>query len=203
MSMVVGGVAGVVGWLAAMPVASRFVVRRRRDVVIWATLSSVSSALACHSRGINWIGAASIVLVVGFMVLAEIDVKCRRLPREISYPIAAIVLLLVAVSALSRGDAHLLVEALIGVAVATSSMFVLYVLSRGGLGDGDVRLAPALGTTAAFGGVSTLWVTMIVSFVSAGIFVAMGLALGRMSRSSAIPFGPFLIGGSIVAILVS
>lgn len=203
MSMVVGGVAGVVGWLAAMPLASRFVVRRRRDVAIWATLSSVSSALACRSWGVSWLGAVSIVLVVGFMVLAEIDVKCRKLPREVSYPLAAIALLLVAVSALSRGDAHLLVEALIGVVVATSSMSVLYVLSRGGLGDGDVRLAPAIGTTAAFGGVSTLWVTMFVAFVAAGVFVLMGLALGRMNRSSAIPFGPFLIGGSIVAILVS
>jgi leader peptidase (prepilin peptidase)/N-methyltransferase len=203
MSMVVGGLLGAGLWFASAPWASRFVVRSRRSVVVWSTIGSVLSAAVCRTWGLSWIGAAAVVLVVGFVILAEIDLACRRLPREISYPLAAIVLVLVAISALGEGEAQPLVDALIGVVVTTSSMFVLYVMSRGGLGDGDVRLAPALGTAAAFGGIGALSVTMLVSFVSAGLFVVMGLVLGRMTRSSAIPFGPFLIGGSIVAMLVS
>jgi leader peptidase (prepilin peptidase)/N-methyltransferase len=203
MSMVVGGLLGAGLWFASAPWASRFVARSRRSVVVWSTIVSVLSAVVCRTWGLSWIGAAAVVLVVGFVILAEIDLACRRLPREISYPLATIVLVLVAFSALSEGEARPLVDALIGVVVTTSSMFVLYVMSRGGLGDGDVRLAPALGTAAAFGGIGVLSVTMLVSFVSAGLFVVMGLVLGRMTRSSAIPFGPFLIVGSIVAMLVS
>ena len=203
MSIVLGGFVGVALWFATAPIASRFVVRSRRDIVIWTTISSVLSAIVTAKWGISSISAAAVILVVGFMVLAEIDIACRRLPREISYPLATFVLVLVGVQALGEGDAQRLVDALFGTLLATTSMFVLYVLSRGGLGDGDVRMAPALGTAAAFGGISTLWATMLVSFVSAGLFVATCLVLGRMTRSSVIPFGPFLIGGAIVAILVT
>lgn len=203
MSMLVGGVAGAILWLASAPLMSRFVARRRRSVAVWSTIVTVLSALACRTWGLSWIGAAAVVLVVGFVVLAEIDIGCRRLPREISYPLAVVALVLVALSAVSEGETQPLLDALAGVLVATSSMFVLYAMSRGGLGDGDVRLAPALGTAAAFGGIGTLWVTMLVAFVAAGVFVVTGLALGRMNRSSAIPFGPFLIGGSLVAMLIS
>ena len=203
MSIVVGAAAGIVVWLVSTPLASKFIVRRRRDVAIGVTLSAVLAAIIVEKWAVTWIGVAAVVLVVGYVVLAEIDIACRRLPREISYPLAGVVVLLVTVSAASAGDTQRLVDASLGVLVATSSMLVLYVSSRGGLGDGDVRLAPALGSAAAFGGIGTLWVTMLVSFVSAGVFVVAGLALGRMTRSSAIPFGPFLIGGSIMAILVS
>ena len=203
MSTVVGGVVGVVMWIAASPLVSKFAVRRRGHVAIGAVMSFVLVAIAFDKWGVTWIGATAAILVVGFVVLAEIDIACRRLPREISFPLASVALLFVAGAAVSDGNSQRIVAALLGMVTATVVMVVLYVVSRGGLGDGDVRLAPALGVTAAFGGVSTLWTGALFAFLAAGATVLALVLVGRMGRGSTLPFGPFLVAGAIVSILGS
>lgn len=203
MSTVAGGVIGAVTCVAASPLVSKFVPRRRAHVVIGTAVSSLLVSIAFDKWGITWIGVAAAVLVVGFVVLAEIDIVCRRLPREISLPLASVAFLLVAGAAVSDGSSRMIVDALLGMTTATVVMMVLYVVSRGGLGDGDVRLAPALGVTAAFGGVSTLWTGAMFAFLAAGATVLALVVVGRMGRGSTLPFGPFLVAGAIVSMLGS
>lgn len=78
-------------------------------------------------------------------------------------------------------------------------MLVIYFVSRGGMGEGDVKLAPALG----------LWLSLeqgvlclLLAFVS-GAVVGGGLLLGGKSRRCALPFGPFLCLGAIAAYFLS
>ena len=42
----------------------------------------------------------------------------------------------------------------------------------------------------------------IVTALSGGVVVAVGLAVGRLDRSDHVPYGPFMVFGSMVAVLI-
>lgn len=79
--------------------------------------------------------------------------------------------------------------------VLLAIMLLIYFVSRGGMGEGDVKLAPALG----------LWLTLeegllglLLAFVG-GSLVGGVLLLAGKSRRSLLPFGPFLCAGALAA----
>ena len=201
MDVVVAATIGTLGWFALRRVTSTFVRPTHRDLV-WGTAVVGCLSGAFGGRfGIGPVGVTALIFVVGSIVLAEIDLRTRRLPREISYPLFGSMLLGIGISSWHEGTSRRLVDALVGAAIVTVVLLVLHVVSRGELGDGDVRLAPALGTLACFGGIETVWTGLFVAFVSAGGYVAVLMTLGRASRSTTVPFGPFLIGGALSAVL--
>lgn len=86
-------------------------------------------------------------------------------------------------------------ESLKTMGVLLAIMLVIYFVSRGGMGEGDAKLAPALG----------LWLTpeegllcLLLAFVS-GSLVGGVLLLSGKSRHSLLPFGPFLCAGALAA----
>ncbi len=67
-----------------------------------------------------------------------------------------------------------------------------------GMGGGDVKLAGLIGLMVGLPGVIVaLWVAV----VSGGVVAAALLLSGKKGRKDAIPFGPFLSMGAIVALL--
>lgn len=77
-------------------------------------------------------------------------------------------------------------------------MLLLYYLSRGGMGEGDVKLAPALGLWL---GLEQGLLCLLLAFVSGALAGGVLLLQGK-SRCFALPFGPFLCGGALVSFLV-
>jgi leader peptidase (prepilin peptidase)/N-methyltransferase len=77
---------------------------------------------------------------------------------------------------------------------------LLLALSRGGLGNGDVALAPFLGWFLGAVSVAHVFVAVVMSFVIAGFVVGVALALRRVRRSTHVPFGPFLAAASLITI---
>lgn len=203
MHIAVMTIAGALLWLASCRPTSRYVVRSRTDIVSWTLVSAVISGVLGTRFGMGAVGCTVVIFATGSVVLAEIDLRTRRLPREISYPLFGSMVVSIGIIAWLEGTSRPLVDALVGAAIVTGILLVLHLLSRGGLGDGDVRLAPALGTLAFIGGVETVWTGLFVAFVSAGACVAVLMVSGRASRSSTVPFGPFLIGGALVATLLT
>ena len=88
-------------------------------------------------------------------------------------------------------------QGLLGALVGWGIMAALYYLSKGGIGTGDVLLAPALGL---YLGLELALVGLLAAFCAGGI-VAIGLLLTGADSKKAIAFGPFLCGGSFVALL--
>lgn len=76
--------------------------------------------------------------------------------------------------------------------------YLTYVLSRGGMGGGDVRLAGLLGLVL---GLRLLACALLIAFVSGAAISLLLLAARRAHRKTAIPFGPFLALGCYVAAL--
>lgn len=89
-----------------------------------------------------------------------------------------------------------LMEAVSGATVLLAIMLALYFASRGGMGEGDVKLAPALGLWL---GVQPGLACLLLAFVGGGAVGGLLLASGRASRKLALPFGPFLCLAAAVA----
>jgi leader peptidase (prepilin peptidase) / N-methyltransferase len=85
----------------------------------------------------------------------------------------------------------------IGLALYGGILFVVAVISRG-MGMGDVKLAALIGVVLGALGLRFVGVAAGAAIVLGGLGGLIALAMGR-GRKSAIPFGPYLAVGAIVA----
>jgi len=138
--------------------------------------------------------------MVGLVGLSWIDLKTRRLPREIIYVTALIGLPLLVVAALVEREPKRLWMLLLGAAINVAVMGVIYLASRGGMGDGDVRLSPLLGAYLGFLNPGMAPVGLFFGFILGALVGVFLLVTKRAGRRTAVPFGPFLAAGSVVAI---
>jgi leader peptidase (prepilin peptidase)/N-methyltransferase len=79
----------------------------------------------------------------------------------------------------------------------------LALLYRGGMGYGDVKLAGLLGLYLGWLGWSSVWIGTFAGFGLGGL-AGLTLMLTRgASRRTAIPFGPAMLAGALLALFVS
>ena len=90
----------------------------------------------------------------------------------------------------------------LGAAVALALMGVIYLVSRGGMGDGDVRLSPLLGAALGFQNPGLAAVGLFFGFLAGAIVGIFVLVANKGDRKTSIPFGPFLALGTVVALFV-
>jgi leader peptidase (prepilin peptidase)/N-methyltransferase len=150
----------------------------------------------------TWTAGAFCALAAGLVALSWIDLRTKRLPREITYVTAAISVPLLCVAALVGDEPRRLVTMLGGAAIALAFMAAVYVASRGGMGDGDVRLAPLLGAHLGWLGLGYVPVGLFLGFLFGSVVGVAAMAVGRAGRRTALPFGPFLAAGTITALFV-
>lgn len=136
------------------------------------------------------------ILVASLVALVEIDLLVRRLPREISFPATLISFCLLVTARPDRWWAMAL-----GALIPTALLAATLWLSRRRLGSGDVRLAPLLGVHLGFVSSTAVFYGFTSSFVIAGLTVFALLLVGRASRSTSIPFGPFLAVGTLLVLI--
>ncbi len=141
-------------------------------------------------------------LVVAGVVLTFIDIALNRLPDALtlpSYPIGAALLGLAALFA-DRGEARFA-----HAAAGMAALFLLYAaqwfLLPGQIGLGDVKLAGVLGLYLGWLGLRP-WITgVFAGFVLAALYSVALLAARRATLKSTIPYGPFMLAGTLVAVL--
>jgi leader peptidase (prepilin peptidase)/N-methyltransferase len=133
---------------------------------------------------------AQIVLVA----LAAVDIATRRLPNLITLPLGAGALLLRV--AFERSA---LAEVLVAGVAAFAVFLAVAILTRGGFGMGDVKLAGALGFLLGTPVVAALF----VGVVAGGVWSIGLLAMRRAGLRTTVAYGPFLVFGGALAILFS
>jgi leader peptidase (prepilin peptidase)/N-methyltransferase len=141
-----------------------------------------------------------VVLVACLLALmpgiALIDLRHRIIPNRLTYP----ALLLSAPTVLlawSIGDAADPARAGIGLLLYGGILFVVAAIS-GGMGMGDVKLAAVIGLVLGSLGLRFVGVAAAAAIVLGGLGAVVALIMGR-GRKSAIPFGPYLAAGAVVA----
>ncbi len=158
---------------------------------------------------LGW-GVEALVVGAGVALLAAIaviDLEHRLIPNRLVIP-AVLVLAVLAPfwpelgidRALFFEQVHLssLVNSLAAGVGAFLAFLAIKAVYPAGMGAGDVKMAGMLGLLVGYPGIAVaLWAAVV-----AGGVLAVGLlALGRGSRKDAMPFGPFLSAGGILALL--
>ena len=87
-------------------------------------------------------------------------------------------------------------DSLVGAAVGFGLLLFIAIISKGGMGGGDIKLFAVLGFV--LGMKLTLLAFMLSTFYGA-IFGMIGMVSGKVKRKSMIPFGPFIVFGTLTA----
>jgi leader peptidase (prepilin peptidase)/N-methyltransferase len=140
--------------------------------------------------------------MAGLVALSWIDLKTQRLPRQIIYWTALIGVPLLCVAALVEHEPKRIWMMLLGAGIAFALMGLIYVVSRGGMGDGDVRLSPLLGAYLGFLNPGLVPIGLFFGFCLGAVVGVALMVAGKAGRRTAVPFGPFLALGTVLAIFV-
>jgi leader peptidase (prepilin peptidase)/N-methyltransferase len=143
-----------------------------------------------------------LLLAPAGVLLTVVDFRVRRLPDPLTLPFAGAALVLLGLTALVPEHAGHWTTALLGSLALGGGYFVLFLINPAGMGFGDVKLA--LGTGAALGwyGWPTVMLGTFAGFLLGALYGAALVITRRADRKTAIPFGPFLITGALLGLLV-
>ena len=151
--------------------------------------------------GLDPVLPAFLYLAAVGLALALIDLDCKRLPDALtlpSYPVAAVLL---GLAALAGSDSGEFVRALLGGLAMYVVYFALCFAYPAGMGFGDVKLSGVLGLYAGWLGWGAWGVATFGGFLFGGVFGIGVLLAKRGGRKTAVPFGPFMLLGVLVAVL--
>ncbi len=134
--------------------------------------------------------------------LLVIDARTHRLPDRIVLPMLVVLPLLAGADALATQHPGPLTRALLGGVLLGGFYAALRLLSRDGMGGGDVKLAAVIGLVLGWHGWSALAVGAAAAFVLGALYALALMALRRADRKTRIAFGPWMIAGAVLGILI-
>lgn len=190
-----------VGWLAP-ELSSRIC---DIELKVPKPLAALAGALvvgaAASAVGPNTAMPAFVYIGAVGTVLALIDIEAHRLPDKLTLPSYPIVAVLLLIPAIADGQWGAYGRAWLGALAMFAFYLALALVYPAGMGMGDVKLAGVLGLGLGFLG----WPYVIVGLFAAFLLGAViGIALmifGKAGRKTAVPFGPFMIAGAILAMV--
>ncbi|MBI3810912.1 MAG: prepilin peptidase [Nitrospirae bacterium] len=189
-----------VRWRDNVPVISFLVLRGRcRDCgqpISWRyplveLANGVGYVLLVWRFGISFPTAVYSLLYSSLLVITFIDLDHQIIPDRITLP--GIVIGLASSVVLPLG----FLNALIGFLLGGSLFYGVAVLSRGGMGGGDIKLIAMIG---AFLGWKQVLLTIFIGALAGSVVGLFLMAFKGKSRKHAVPFGPFLSLGAVVSL---
>jgi leader peptidase (prepilin peptidase) / N-methyltransferase len=196
------GCGNAIAWHDNVPLVS-FIALRGRCRACAAPISwryPIAEGATAILFGVAWIvfGGSLVDFTVAAALLAAlvavtaIDLRYQIIPDAITLP--GVLAGLVASVASHRVS---WMESAGGILLGAGLFVAVIVLSRGGMGGGDLKLGAMLG---AFLGWKAVIVALFIAVVLGGVSAIALLASGRLARKDAIPFGPFLAVGGAMAL---
>jgi len=138
--------------------------------------------------------------VLGVSVVA-VDIAVQRLPDVLTLPAYPILIALLTGAAIAGHDFGALLRALLGGLCMAGLYLVLALIRPGQLGGGDIKFAGVAGLALGWLGWPVLILGAALGFVLSGFASLALLAARRVTLHSAISFGPYLLGGALLAML--
>ena len=197
-SLVGSGWRGLADWLPPHGRCPRCASRiGPRPGLVEGLTAAVLALLAWRIDGPLPLAALCWVAAVG-VALAFVDVAVRRLPDQLTLAALGGALALAAVEA-----PGLLPPAVLGALGLGGGYLLLATVNPKGMGLGDVKLALALGAALGPLGLGGTVTAGAAAFALAGGFSLALLMLGRATRHTPIPHGPFLLAGALLSVLLT
>ena len=127
--------------------------------------------------------------------LVVIDLREKRLPNKITLPAIALTL----GGLLLAADWPRFLVAFVSAALLFA--VGLFLSFKGWLGMGDVKLLVPIGLTLGWYGVGVLFLGLSVAFGVAGVVVLFRIAMQKITATSTIALGPYLLVGFWFAVI--
>jgi prepilin signal peptidase PulO-like enzyme (type II secretory pathway) len=142
--------------------------------------------------------AAWLIMLTGFIALTIYDLRWMVLPNRIIYPLIVLAAALgIANAVIFGGGPEYVRDAVIGVAIGGGFFYIIFEVSKGKwIGGGDVKLGFLLGFLLA--SPAHAFLALFVASLIGTLVAVPGLITKKLSATSHIPFGPFLILATII-----
>lgn len=166
--------------------------------IIWVEVATgVAFAFLHWNYGLSGELAVTAFYFCLFIVLLVIDLDHHILPNKLVYPGIVIAI------ALSVFMPHLdvvpsIARVAAGGGIGLGIFALIAILSRGGMGWGDVKMAALIGAVTGF---PLVFVAMLLAVVSGGLVAWVMILSKSKDRKQGIPFGPFLSLAAMATIL--
>jgi prepilin signal peptidase PulO-like enzyme (type II secretory pathway) len=132
------------------------------------------------------------LFVMGLLICTATDLLRYRVPNAITYP--GTVLALIAAVVMPNGE---LLDAIVAALAGGGVFLIMAVVTRGGLGLGDVKLAVLIGAAL---GIQAAYQALLIGVAAGGLIILVLLLTGFVNRRQAVPYAPFL---ALAAVLVT
>ena len=139
-----------------------------------------------------------LILTFGY-IAAIVDLKTKRVPNSLILAMfAAWVIVMTPTLFLDTGTAvDLLRESAFGAAIGGGLFLFAYLISRKGLGGGDVKFMACVGLYQGLAGVTIIMLCGTTLAALTGLILIM---LKKIGRKDTIPLAPFLFAGILIAV---
>lgn len=173
-----------------------------RTAVVTAALAGLLVA-AVLLTGLRPATAAFAWAAGAAVVLAAVDLASHRLPDRVTYPAAAVVATALLLDAGVLGTWAALLRAVLAAAAAFGVAALAAALSPAGLGFGDVKLLGLIGLLLGWVGWGALLAGVFLGLLTGALVSLALLATRRVGWRTAVPFGPPLIVGAVMALALT
>lgn len=201
--------AGLFG-LALSPVAEILIARRLPRLgglpafpirITTAALTGLACAVFSLRFGISLALPAFIFLAALGVQLARIDVALHLLPNPLVLMLLTGGFLLFLMPGLFNKQADDLLRAVLGAIILFAGYLILGLISPGGIGMGDVKLAAPVGLYLGYLGWNQLLYGGLLGFIMNGVVTILILSKKGRNGATEVAHGPSMLGATAAAIL--
>ncbi len=154
--------------------------------------------------GLTWHTVLVLSFVTALVIVTFIDLEHQIVPDVITLPGIAVALVW-SVLTFFLSDPHISVgfsppaplDALLGTVVGGGILYLVAVVSRGGMGGGDIKLNAMVGAVLGW---QKVLLTIFLGTLTGSVIALILLASGKKGRKDPMPFGPFLALGAVLAL---
>ena len=137
------------------------------------------------------------------LVLGAVDLASHRLPDRVTLPAYAVCAAALAADAAVLGSWSALLRAVVAAASAFGLAALLAAVIPEGLGFGDVKLLALLGLVLGWIGWGVLLAGVFHGLLTGALVSLVLLATHRAALRTAVPFGPPLLAGAVLALALA
>ncbi|KGX89019.1 prepilin peptidase [Pontibacillus litoralis] len=190
-------------WVELVPVFSYAIQKGRcrmcQEKIAWMyPVVEISTALLFVCSYVVFDYSVELIVSICFMSLLMIvfvtDITYMIIPDKVLVYFLPLFIILRAIEPLTPWY-----DSVVGAVVGVGIIAVIIFVSRGGMGAGDMKLFGVIGVVL---GVKKTVLAFLLSTLSGAVISGVLLAFGIIQRNKPIPFGPFIIFGSIVAYFI-
>jgi leader peptidase (prepilin peptidase)/N-methyltransferase len=162
--------------------------------VLWVEIfSGAAFAFLFWMFGLTWEFPLAAFYTSVLLVLAMIDLQHKLILNVIVYPVAIIALIVGFF--IPEFDIY---KGVLGGAIGFAVLLLPGLISRGGMGWGDIKLAALIGLMVGY---PVVFPALFIGIIIGGIAALVLLVTRKKTRKDFIPFGPSLAAGAFIALV--